>query len=519
VSWREELDRPRGAPLLGLALFVWFAATAWLRPLTLPDEGRYVGVAWEMLRSGHWAVPTLDGMPFFHKPPLFYWISAGAMQLFGVHPWAARMPSLLGATLAAFSLYLLARRWGGERTARGAALVLATQPFFYVGGQFANLDMLVAGCITATVAMGAHAALLAAHGQPHRRAIVAAYALAAVGMLAKGLIGGVLPAGVLLAWLLAARRPRLIWSLVSLPGLAVFAVVMLPWFVAMQQRYPGFFDYFVIYHHFQRYSQGGFNNPHPFWFYVPVIVVLALPWTLALPAAVRRREPPAQGVPSLPQLMWCWFAVVLLFFSIPKSKLVGYVLPALPPLAWLLASALSSSAPVPSRLSRRAGTLAAIAALVCVGFVVGAAFAHLRSAKPLGLALREQRAPGEPVISLRRYDYDLPFYARLDAAPQVLDDWLDPAIPKHDDWRKELYDAAQFDPAVGVRQLIGAEALPALVCAQARSWIIGPPEAVKAEPLFGGAVEMARGRDATLFKLERDALRCARTPSGGSARR
>ena len=135
----------REASLAALALFAWLAFTAWARPLTLPDEGRYIGVAWEMLQSGHWAVPTLDGMPFFHKPPLFYWISAAAMAIFGPHAWAARMPSVLGAALAAWSLWLFMRRWDGEREARRAALILATQPLLFMGGQIANLDMLVAG--------------------------------------------------------------------------------------------------------------------------------------------------------------------------------------------------------------------------------------------------------------------------------------------------------------------------------------------------------------------------------------
>src|SRR5689334_2016600 len=67
----------------------WLGCTAWMRPLFLPDEGRYVGVAWEMLASGNWLTPTLDGMPFFHKPPLFYWLTALAMNAFGANEWAA----------------------------------------------------------------------------------------------------------------------------------------------------------------------------------------------------------------------------------------------------------------------------------------------------------------------------------------------------------------------------------------------------------------------------------------------
>src|SRR5205085_6299623 len=154
--------------VLLLAAFVWLAATAWLLPLAVPDEGRYVGVAWEMLRSGDWLVPTLDGLPYFHKPPLFYWLTAAALSVTDSTLLAARIAPWIGACLAAASLFLFARRWGGPRLAAGALLVLVTAPLFYFGAQFANLDMLVGGCITATTLAFAHAALLEADA-PERR--------------------------------------------------------------------------------------------------------------------------------------------------------------------------------------------------------------------------------------------------------------------------------------------------------------------------------------------------------------
>src|SRR5665213_4144193 len=107
---RQWPDRA-GAGWVLLLIVVWFGATGWIRPLTLPDEGRYVGVAWEMVRSGHWAVPTLDGLPFFHKPPLFYWLAAASMRAFGANEWAARLPSLIGASGAAWALFVFVRRW------------------------------------------------------------------------------------------------------------------------------------------------------------------------------------------------------------------------------------------------------------------------------------------------------------------------------------------------------------------------------------------------------------------------
>ena len=74
-----------------LAVFAWLAFSIGLRPLSLPEEGRYVGVAYEMLRSGDWLVPTENGLPFFHKPPLFYWITAASMRVLGASVWAARV--------------------------------------------------------------------------------------------------------------------------------------------------------------------------------------------------------------------------------------------------------------------------------------------------------------------------------------------------------------------------------------------------------------------------------------------
>jgi 4-amino-4-deoxy-L-arabinose transferase-like glycosyltransferase len=499
---------------VALLLLAWLAFSAGWRPLMLPDEGRYVGVAWEMLRSGQWAVPTLDGLPFFHKPPLFYWLSAGAMQLFGVTAWAARVPSLLGGLLAGIGLFLFTRRWGGgDERARWALLVLATQPFFHAGAQFANLDMLVAGCIAATVLLGAHAALLAAQGLPHRAPLLAAYAMAAAGVLAKGLIGFVLPGAALGLWLLLARQPRLLWRLVSLPGLLIFLVLALPWFVAMQLRYPGFFDYFVVYHHFRRFAEAGFNNQQPFWFYAPVLLLLALPWTLALPAAWRRREP-VSAQPSVRLLMLVWLGVVMVFFSLPKSKLVGYVLPALPPLAWWLSGALLQGG-----WARYRQWIAGVAALACLSIVAGVALAHLRGDAALGRALEAARQAGEPVVFVGRYPYDVPFYGQLDAPVQVLDDWQSPGIPRHDDWRKELYDAGRFDPAAAQRVLLGREALPALLCAHERSWLVASSAQLQADPLLQGAREVARVKDTALWALPRRALNCDGTPNAGSAGR
>ena len=164
---RAALPAPwRSAGAIALLSFIWLAALAWPRPLMLPDEGRYVGVAWEMMRSGDWLVPTLNGLPYFHKPPLFYWITAASMSLFGPHDWAARAAPLLGAWAGPMAMVLFMRRWWGERVGSTVLVALLCQPMFYIGAQFANLDMLVAGCITVTVLLLATAVNMAAARTP-----------------------------------------------------------------------------------------------------------------------------------------------------------------------------------------------------------------------------------------------------------------------------------------------------------------------------------------------------------------
>ena len=160
----------RWSPWLAfVGVAAWLGFSLGLRHLTLPDEGRYAGVAWEMIRSGDWLLPTLDGLPFFHKPPLFYWITSASLSVFGIHAWAARIAPWLGALLAAMALFLLLRRWSTSRVAGWALVILVTQPLFFGGAQFANLDMLVAGCITATIALLADSVLRLESGQPGQR--------------------------------------------------------------------------------------------------------------------------------------------------------------------------------------------------------------------------------------------------------------------------------------------------------------------------------------------------------------
>jgi 4-amino-4-deoxy-L-arabinose transferase-like glycosyltransferase len=518
---RAGISAPRARAFGALAVFTWLAFSIGMHPLTVPDEGRYAGIAWEMLRSGDWIVPTQDGLPFFHKPPLFYWLTAASMHVFGVNPASARVGSLLAACVALFGVHVVTRRRAGDAVADAAAIVLATMPLFFGAAQYANLDLLVAACIALAIVFAADAALALGHGAPHRSSLVFAWACAALGVLAKGLIGIVLPGLVIVVWLGATRRWRTIPRLLSPLGLVVFALVAAPWFLAVQQRYPEFARYFFIHHHFERFTAGGFNNAQPWWFFVVVVLALTLPWSLWLAKALRRNAAESgEDRHDWRRLMWAWLATVIVFFSLPQSKPVGYILPALFPLAFLVAEpALSAWRGANPARRRAAGATLAVAVAVCLAAVAWMATRYDRDHTPLVRALVAARAPGDPIVFFDEYFFDVPLLARLDQPVPVIADWHDPRIEQRDNWRRELAEAARFVPGAAAELLVDPARGFALRCGTKPLWVVvkSQDEAmVAAQP---GAVRVADARDAALWRLAPQACNAAGAPAAAKGPR
>ena len=498
--------------LFGLLLLLWVLATSWMRPLSLPDEGRYVGVAWEMVRSGDWLTPTLDGLPYFHKPPLFYWLTAVSLSVFGNTEWAARLASLLGAMLAAGAGYLLLRRWMSDRLSRWYLPVLATTPIFYGGAQFANHDMLVAGFISASIALTADAVLSMETGRRWRGQLAGGWIAAALGLLSKGLIGIVLPGGVIFFWLLASGRWRLMLKLFWWPGPLLFLLVGAPWFVLMQRQFPDFFHYFFVYQHFQRFAQSGFNNAQPVWFYPALLALATLPWTPWLLARLRLDRSNADSashdtVRGIRLLMWIWLAVILVFFSIPASKMAGYALPMVPPLMMLVTEGFASGTRFGERW--RIGLLI-VAAIICIGSAVAVTRADVISSKPLAQTYRRMAAEGEPLVFVRTYRFDVPFYAGLQQPVVVVNDWDEPMLK--DSWPKELADASRFRPALGQQVLINNRDMHTLFCARPVTWVIAPADVAERSTVLRALTPEARNKLYLLLRVDSSlaALGCPR---------
>ena len=458
---------------VAVLVLIWLMATFSVRALSLPDEGRYVGVAWEMLRSGQWLTPTLDGLPYFHKPPLFYWITAISIDLFGTTEWAARIAPLTGAFAAVMATHLL-----------------------------------VAGMITASIAFAADAVFSLQAGLAYRRSLLLAWAAAALGLLTKGLIGVVLPGGVIIVWLLTERRlhivPRLLWW----PAPLLFALIAAPWFVLMQHQHPGFVHYFFIHQQFQRFTAGGFNNMQPFWFYPAALAVLNLPWIVLLTTRFVRHEPVDATRLSMRRLLWIWLILIVLFFSIPKSKLLGYVLPVLPALAALIAEGMLQTRFWGGVMAWRRQALLVVAGALCVGAVFAIAAADTTTARDLAKAYRQRAEPGQPLIFVNVYPFDFIFYGQIAQPVAVLENWDDAELMRKDSWRKELGDAGEFAPALGKQLLLPRDRFPALLCQHDVSWVMMPADAVGNDPRLAGAESIGISNNKVLLRINRHQIPC-----------
>jgi 4-amino-4-deoxy-L-arabinose transferase-like glycosyltransferase len=323
--------RPRWiVDVLLVCALVWLVGLEY-RGLFMPDEGRYADIAREMLDANDWVTPRLNGLKYFEKPPLQYWATAGAFALFGFDEWTARLwPALTGLLCIAFTAFTAFRLAPGSSWIL-AALALAGSWGFFLGGQFLTLDMGLTFFMTA----GMLAFVLSRRsGSPpaaQRNWMLLAWASVALAVLSKGLVSIVIP-GLALAVYVTIERDlsplkRLHWA----PGLALFAAIVLPWFVLVQERNPEFFRFFFIHEHFERFLLPDHHRPGPWWYFIPVLLVGLLPWTPAVPAALVKgwKAPAADGF-KLDRFLAIWAAVVVVFFSASHSKLPGYILPAVP---------------------------------------------------------------------------------------------------------------------------------------------------------------------------------------------
>lgn len=374
----DDVSRPAQAPeknfiaprdgliILGLQLLLLLYRLGTV-PLLGPDEPRYARVAIEMARANEFTTPTLAGEAWLEKPPLYYWLAGLGFRVLGETEAAARWPAVLASLLLTAFTGAVAARLFGASCGRIAMLILATSPLAFAYGRAATMDMLVAAFITG--ASGAF--ILSILGIAGPSAVPAAWALMGVAVLAKGPIGFLIPMGIAVLSSLAMRRLE-VQRLVSPLSVVLAVAIAGPWFAAIyaDQGFH-FIEVFILNHNLERFTSTIHNHPGPVYYYLPVLLLGVFPWTgLAVAAtsavvAVRRE-------PRLALL--CWLIVPLALFSAAGSKLPGYILPCLPPVAIVLALAARglTDRDESSRAARAAGLIGLVGGAVLVAFTIRA---------------------------------------------------------------------------------------------------------------------------------------------------
>lgn len=332
---------------LGLGALAWVMFLHGLGAIGLvgPDEPRYATIGAEMLASKDFITPVLLGRPWLEKPALEYWLIAGGDAARGANAAGSRLGNALLGLLLLLALAGACARLRGWRAAGWAAAVGSTSVFLFGFARAATTDLPLAAMMTFCL-LCLYAWLrpqIGGSGPGERGWLWAAAGFLGLAVLAKGPVAMVLAAGVLI--LMALRYRRWDWlRRVLRPGaIGVFAIVTLPWYLAVWARAPAFARVFFWQNNLERFATNRYQHPQPAWFYLPVLFLAVFPWSgwglLPLRNLFRRR--PSQGIRDDGWLwfLWLWVAVTAGFFSLSHSKLPGYILPAIPAVILLIAAA------------------------------------------------------------------------------------------------------------------------------------------------------------------------------------
>lgn len=330
--------------LIACAFLFFYALGAF--GLVGADEPRYAQIAREMAVRHDWVVPTLNGTPWLEKPALLYWKIINSYALFGFHDWAARIPAASHALALVVAVFFFMRRFR-PGTELDAALITASCAAIIGFSRGASTDMLLSApfCI----------ALLAWwtwHETGKKVWLAVFYALLAIGALAKGPVAPALAVLIVVAYAAVRRDWKIFLRTLWWPGFVLFFAIVLPWFIAIQLRVPSFFRSFFIEHNLQRFGTNRYQHSQPVWYYLIVFLLSTLPWTVFVLSAlastvsdgiqkiknqeVKKRSEEAAGE-GLPFFFLLWTLIPVVFFSISRSKLPGYILPAIPAAALLTA--------------------------------------------------------------------------------------------------------------------------------------------------------------------------------------
>jgi 4-amino-4-deoxy-L-arabinose transferase-like glycosyltransferase len=386
ASRQHEFSSRSWLLICALVAAIWFLGLGF-RPLLSPDEGRYAEIAREMSVTNDFVTPRLNGLKYFEKPPLHYWLTAFAFKLFGESETTARLvPALYGLGIA-IAIYGCLLRLHDRATAQRGFLLATGSCWIVAMSHFIALDIGLTfwltvclcgllGCIERFSAERLTAERHSAErpsADPINQSRVQwpdywVWIGVAGAFLSKGLVGGLIPVAALGMTIMLSRRWRLIGAVRWFPGFFIFLALILPWLVWIQLENPNFFEFFFIREHFQRFTTKMHQRVEPWWFFLPVLLMGGLPWLGHwLGVALSRRLRSDSNL-----LLLAWSVFTLVFFSLSGSKLPSYILPIFPAMAlWLARTG--------GALSVRALRLASLVPLMAVVLAMALVYLQFRS--------------------------------------------------------------------------------------------------------------------------------------------
>ena len=331
--------------ILTVLICLFFTFMLGNRPLSVPDEGRYVEIPREMVATDNYLTPRLNGVKYFEKPVLFYWLEAVSIKLFGLNEFTLRLWPALFALFGCLAIAVAGARLFGRLTGLLGAAVLSTSLMYYGLARTIILDMPVSVMLTLALLsflMGTHEA----PGLKRRLYLWSFYAFAALAVLTKGLIGILIPGMVIGAWILLLGEWRMLKTLYIPSGLALFLLIAAPWHIMVGYANPDFYSFYFIHEHIQRYLTKIHARYRPFWYFIPIMLLGLFPWSAFLAQAIKHNLPSTwrerhEHRDTLFLLLWA--GLVFLFFSASSSKLMPYILPVIPPLALLIGRYLAAA--------------------------------------------------------------------------------------------------------------------------------------------------------------------------------
>ncbi len=314
--------------LCGFVFFYHLGAAA----LFEPDEGRNADKARDILLLNDWVTPYTNFVPALDKPIFFSWLGAISYKIFGVSEFSARLPSALAGLAGLIIIYFFGKRFLSAGAGLWGSLVRASSVEYLLLSRIVIFDVPLTLAVTLSLCTFYWAQR--SENTTRKRLLYASmYAGAGVGMLIKGPIGLILPGIVILSYIVTTKKWRLLREMNLFGGVLLVFVIAAPWYVWCEIRNPGYLRYFLWEENFVRYFTPHFNRREPWYYFLGVLLVGFIPWTLLIPFALRYAWETLRDDTILFLVLWA--GLPLVFFSLSSAKMPQYILPIYPAVALL----------------------------------------------------------------------------------------------------------------------------------------------------------------------------------------